>query len=271
MLVSQNKKNSESKHDLQFKVFVFSGIVLFVAVLCILLFSGCKYGRGGGGAVFFACEECLFDQDLYVYVDGEKVKGVLPKLVYNIVCGPDCDPKSVNPAYPNYRGLEGEHVFELKTESGISVQKGTFQIKKNQCVQIQVQPNGCFPNQSNSANNGSSGNTGNNGNTGGNNTPTTTGSCASMSSYISFVSCEYNACTNNSGATFRFKNTSNQKLEVRVPIKLNSGTWTCEYASPAAGATFDVWTCNSTKTYGTIEALLYEDWVKNCTFSACPK
>jgi hypothetical protein len=101
---------------------------------------------------------------------------------------------------------------------------------------------------------------------------TTTGGspCPSMNSYISFVSVVFNACTNNSGATFTFKNNSTQKLEVRIPIKLLNGTYSCQFATPNAGATFNVWTCNSTNTYGTIKSMLYSDWINNCSFGACP-
>ena len=110
--------------------------------------------------------------------------------------------------------------------------------------------------------------------TGGTTTGGTTtggGGCASMNSYISLVSVIYNNCSNNSGATFKFKNNSNQKLQVRVPIKLTNGSYSCQFATPNAGATFDVWTCNSTTTYGTITSMLYSDWIANCTFpSTCP-
>jgi hypothetical protein len=118
------------------------GLLLFTASSCI------KYGKGNGGAVFFACDDCVPLKTLYVYVDGEKIHGRLEERTYSVTCGPPCAERNdlEYASYPSYIGPEGDHTFEIKDLSGIIYQSGTFRIDNKECTRIQTVTQGCIGN-----------------------------------------------------------------------------------------------------------------------------
>jgi hypothetical protein len=253
------------------KKVVMNGLAVMLMAL-ILIFS-CKkkepepkpeensYGSGNGMVTFYLTSD-LGVGNIAVSVDGQS-RGTITQFHSG---GVTCGSGNVNVTLS-----QGTHSLHAVSQTGAVVWNDTFDIDEGSCLPFELTYSGGGGTTTGGTTTGGSTTGGTT--TGGTTTggTTTGGACASMNSYISFVSVVYNSCTNNSGATFTFKNNSSQKLEVKVPIKLNDGTWSCQYASPNAGATFSVWACNTTTTYGTIKSMLYSDWINNCTFgSGCP-
>lgn len=98
---------------------------------------------------------------------------------------------------------------------------------------------------------------------------TTGGSCPSMASYVSVVGIVKNTCGNTNDLKITIKNNSTQRLAVDIALKRVDGTWDCGIATPQAGATDSYYICKSTGEYK-IRALVYTDWINNCTFGTCP-